>query len=487
MLNLNIKGLSEAEKWEQAGVKIPCYDMEKLAERTMRSPRWVHFGAGNIFRGYIAAIADNLLEKNEIDTGIIAVETFDTDIIEKIFKPFDNLALSVKLFAGGSSEKQVIGGVAQSFTAQGNDFEELKAIFKKDTLQMVSFTITEKGYGGEIMRILSELLYERFKAGGAALALVSMDNFQENGERLKSAVLEAAGGLGEDFRRYINEKVSFPWSMIDKITPRPSGEIGAELTSKGIGGMEAIVTSKNTYIAPFVNSEAAEYLVIEDNFPNGRPPLEKAGVYMTDRETVSLTERMKVTACLNPLHTALAVFGCLLGYTSIWEEMKNKDLLALVKKIGYDEGLKTVVSPKIIDPEKFIDEVINERLPNPFIPDTPQRIATDTSQKIPVRFCNTIRAYQKEGNAEKLVAIPLAIAAWLRYLQGSDDSHTPFTISPDPMLSKLQGMKPEDILLEKAIFDTDLSNGGLDAKILGFYERMTEKGGVAGTLAEELK
>ena len=61
-------------------------------------------------------------------------------------------------------------------------------------------------------------------------------------------------------------------------------------------------------------------MVIEDRFPNGRPPLEKAGVYMADRETVNNVEKMKVTTCLNPLHTALAVYGCLLGYDSIAAE-----------------------------------------------------------------------------------------------------------------------------------------------------------------------
>ncbi len=89
------------------------------------------------------------------------------------------------------------------------------------------------------------------------------------------------------------------------------------LTAAGIEGMAPVVTTKNTYIAPFVNAEVPQYLVVEDRFPNGRPPLERAGVYLTDRQTVNDTERMKVTTCLNPLHTALAVYGCLLGYDSI--------------------------------------------------------------------------------------------------------------------------------------------------------------------------
>ena len=90
------------------------------------------------------------------------------------------------------------------------------------------------------------------------------------------------------------------------------------------------MTSKNTYVAPFVNAEETEYLVIEDAFPNGRPKLEKGGLMFTDRETVDKVEKMKVCTCLNPLHTALAVFGCLLGYTKISDEMKDPQLVKLV-------------------------------------------------------------------------------------------------------------------------------------------------------------
>ena len=102
--------------------------------------------------------------------------------------------------------------------------------------------------------------------------------------------------------------------------------------------MEAVITGKNTYVAPYVNAEELEYLVIEDDFPNGRPPLEQAGVLFADRDTVNKVETMKVTTCLNPIHTALAIYGCLLGYTSIHAEMQDVELLALARAVGYREG-----------------------------------------------------------------------------------------------------------------------------------------------------
>ncbi len=104
-------------------------------------------------------------------------------------------------------------------------------------------------------------------------------------------------------------------------------------------------------------------------------------MHMFYRETVDKVEKMRVCTCLNPLHTCLAIFGCLLGYTKISDEMKDRELVKLVETVGYQEGLPVVVNPGILDPKEFLDTVLRVRVPNPFMPDTPQRIATDTSQK----------------------------------------------------------------------------------------------------------
>ena len=173
---------------------------------------------------------------------------------------------------------------------------------------------------------------------------------------------------------------------------------------------------------------------------NGRPALEDGDVILTDRETVDRADTMKVTACLNPLHTALAVFGCLLGYTKIADEMANPRLRRLVERLGYDEGMpRGRVNPGVIEPKDFIDTLIAHRLPNPALPDAPQRIAQDTSQKMPIRYGHTINAYAAAGlDAGKLECIPLVIAGWLRYLLAVDDEGAAFTPSPDPMLGELQ-------------------------------------------------
>jgi len=340
------------------------------------------------------------------------------------------------------------------------------------------------------------------------MTFVSMDNCSHSGDKIRNAVLTIAKEwlkrefVEEGFIDYLQDesKITYPLSMIDKITPRPSEVVKEALAKQGIEGMDVIVTSKNSYMAPFVNAEVSEYLVIEDKFTNGRPSLEEAGIIFTDRETVNKVETMKVTTCLNPLHTALAVSGCLLGYTLIADEMKDPILRKFVETIGYKEGLKVVVDPGIINPKEFIDEVINVRLTNPYIPDTPQRIATDTSQKVGIRYGITIKSYAERDdlNPADLVAIPLAIATWCRYLLGIDDNGEKFTISPDPLEDTLQGIlkgvsfgdttsNVREIIANETIFGVNIYEVGLGEKIeTMFYEMLKGKGAVRSTLEKYL-
>ena len=524
-------GLSDAA-WKQAGVKLPEFDIDKMRAATEESPVWVHFGAGNIFRGFIAVLQQRLLEQGLAQQGIIAADTFDYDIIDKIYTPFDNMTMMVSLKPDGSMDREIIASVAKGVKANMEDEKEysyLKNVFANPSLQMLSFTITEKGYAlanlkGEYlpvvtadiengptkahhaMSIVAALLLERYNTCKAPIAVVSMDNCSHNGEKLKHSVVTIVeewlkkGHVSADFAAWVKDEnqVSFPWSMIDKITPRPADSVCKELENAGVEDIAPVITSKKTYIAPFVNAEGPQYLVIEDKFPNGRPALEKVGVYMTDRDTVNKVERMKVTTCLNPLHTALAVYGCVLGYTLIADEMKDQELNKLVHEIGPVEGMPVVTDPGILSPKDFVDEVINVRIPNPFMPDTPQRIATDTSQKVGIRYGETIKSYvAKYGDAKKLTAIPLAIAGWCRYLLGVQDDGEVFERSSDPMLAELtEAMKGielgkletyhgqlKSILSNENIFGIDLYKAGIGEKIEEmFLEEIAGPGAVRAVL-----
>ncbi len=512
-LKLTNEGIKDKKAWEEKGYKLPSYDREKMIENTRKNPTWIHFGAGNIFRAFQANVCEKLLDEGVIDTGLIVAEGYDYEIIEKYNRPSDDLSILATLKADGTVEKKVIGSIAESCILDEEnekEIERLREIFRAPSLQIVSFTITEKGYKTRAyMDKVVGLLLERYKAGKLPVSVVSMDNCSHNGDKLKEAVLEiagewaAAGKCDADFSAYLQDAslVAFPLTMIDKITPRPDDTVKEMLKADGLENAEPIVTSKHTYVAPFVNAEETEYLVIEDKFPNGRAAYEKGGFIFTDRETVDKTERMKVCTCLNPLHTALAIYGCVLGFTKISDEMKDENLLKLVKEIGYVEGLPVVTDPGVISPKEFIDTVVNVRIPNVFMPDTPQRIACDTSQKLPIRFGETIKAYAVSDtlDVKDLKLIPLVHAGWLRYLMGVNDEGAAFEPSPDPMLEKAQsfvkdiklGESDKDkvkaavlpLLKDAAVFGVDLEKIGLSDMVIDYFmELISGTGAVRKTL-----
>ncbi len=534
-MKLTLTGINtDKEQWAAGGYLLPQHDIAAANKKTLVSPVWVHFGSGNISRGYLARLQQDLLNEGHTDRGMIICSSWDEEVVDRAFRPHDNLVLSVMLHADGSVDKQVLASVA-AFIKTNSELDQLVRFFENSSLQMASLAATEKAYSllgpdGEyapavksaldappeqpshLMVLLSFLLYRRYTAGAAPIAMVSMDNFSHNGLQLQKAVTEIAGqwvesgSVDKGFLEYIQdpEQVSFPWSMIDKIVPKPSEQVREILLKDGYESGDIIETAKGSKATTFVNLEASEYLVIEDSFPNGRPPLEKAGVLFTKRETVDKVETMKVCTCLNPLHTTLAVFGCLLGYDRIYEEMKNPLLVRFIEKLGYGEGLPVAEHPGIIEPEDFIREVLEERLPNPYVPDMPQRIAWDTSQKVPVRFGVTLKAYAKKGPEALagLTAVPLFIAGWLRYLVGIDDEGKPFEISPDPLGPSLQaklagislgdtgpfGSQLSAILSDAKIFGIDLVEHGLADKIEGiFTEMLAGPGAISAVLEKYLK
>lgn len=530
----------DEQAFAKAGIKVPTYSQAEVAKKTLAAPRWVHFGGGNLFRAFHAAIASHLIDAGKLDEGIIVVDTHDDSIIENVYKKFNNRMLRVITKADGSQDRELFAPVADAIyagpvTDDTSSLEKLKDIFNQASLQLATFSITEKGYAlkdaeGDFfapvaqdiengpakpqnnMSLLVTLLLSRFKNGATPIALFSTDNFSENGDKLKDSVLTIAkawqknGFVDQDFIDYLSDdsKVSFPLSMIDRITPNPSATVSESLKKDGFEDADLIHTESHTTIASFTNTEEAHYLVVEDKFPNGRPAFEDDGVIMTDRDTVNLADQMKVTACLNPLHTALAIYGTILNFKSISSEVQDPDMKRLILQIGYGEDLPVVQDPKVLSPRDFIDELVNKRLPNPYIPDTPQRIAADTSQKVGIRYGVTIQHYvdDPKRNPADLNFIPLVIATWLRYLMGINDEGEKFQPSPDPLWDDLHAQVADikfgdanqdvhdavkGILSNKSIFGNDLYAVGLGDKIESdFKEMLAGKGTIRKTLQKYL-
>lgn len=531
---------ADVEQLEAMGVSLPDFDVERTRRAGLEQPRWIHFGGGNLYRAFHAQVAQDVLEARGMDRGVVVVETFSPFTVDEVYRPYNSDILQVIMEEDGTLDERVLSCTAGALFGnprRPDEYAQLMRYFESSELQMATFTITEKGYAlrdavGELlpyvaeeiaagpegatstMGIVAALLLARFNAGAAPLALVSTDNFSQNGRRFRDAILTVAEGwcsndkVGEEFIAYISDesRVSFPWSMIDRITPNPATATAEALRESGWDDLELIPTGSGVSFAGFANTERVCYLVVEDSFPNGRPALEAGGVILTDRETVDRADTMKVTACLNPLHTALAVYGCLLGYTKIADEMADPRLRRLVKRLGYDEGMPVVENPGVIDPREFIDTLIGHRLPNPALPDAPQRIAQDTSQKMPIRYGHTINAYVAQGrDTGGLECIPLVIAGWLRYLLAVDDGGEPFAPSPDPLLAQLQAVLAEGgielgvtdavavhaavepILSNAEIFACDLYQVGLGDKVESMFCELNEAPGAVGrTLASHM-
>ncbi len=535
-MKLNLDSIKNRERWEDKGFNLPKYDIKLLRAETKAKPRWLHFGPGNLFRMFIARVQDELLDLGLTDTGVIVAETFNADSLDYIFRPYDNLSTAVTLKSDGDLDLRVVGCIAETLKAirKHEDWQRLAEIFSQESLEYISCTITEKGYNlldhkgdftasvqsemqdpemhtSNAMGIICLLLYQRFLAGRYPLTLLSFDNVSHNGSLFRDAVLAYAeawtgqGYLESEFCDYLRDesKIRFPWTMIDKITPGADSSVARMLKSRGYEDVEGTLLKGRQLAPSFVNGEETEYLVIEDSFVNGKPDWGHGGIIFTDRITVDLAETMKVTTCLNPLHTALAIFGSLLGVNKINQAVKDKDLLNLIKGVGYKEGLPVVVNPGILDPQEFLDTVIEERFPNPFLPDTTQRIATDTSQKIPVRFGNTLKAYavDKPELLGDLNFIPAVLAGWLRYLLAVDDRGKKMELSPDPMLADLQAALAKiafgdnsnseetirPMLENEKIFGLNLTGTGLDEKIISYFIFMNEGVGQVRALLENLE
>jgi len=536
--------ITKLAEFQKRHIKVPDYNDETMRANSLEQPEWVHFGGGNLYRCFHAQIAQDLLNKGEMKKGIVVVETFGHDLIDELYHDFDNRSLTVTMKSDGSFSKELVASTAEALffhRDRPTDVARLVEIFNSPSLKMITLTITEKGYAikdsdGKLladaahdieigpffeqlentMAKLTYLLYERFLTQKLPLAMVSTDNFSQNGDRLKTAILEIAKGwaandyVSAEFVEYLEtgDMVSFPYSMIDRITPLPNEDIAEALEREGIEGMLPFVSRiQKSSLAAFVNTEEAHYLAIEDDFPNGRPALEQAdGVFLGNRDTINKADLMKVCTCLNPLHTTLAIFGCLLGFERIYQEVQDEDLLHLIEQIGFVEGLPVVENPEIIDPESFLNEVIYQRFANPNVPDTPQRIATDTSQKVGIRFGETLKAYAEaeDKNVTDLHFIPLTIAAWCRYLMAIDDQGNAFQPSSDPLYDDLyrqvSGFKLGDvdseqvhqalypILSNKRIFGSDLYTLGIAEKIEYYFSRLIAgPNAVRVVLQEELK
>ena len=234
---------NQKAEWEALGVKLPAFDHEAVTAATKAHPIWVHFGAGNIFRGFVAALQQRLLNEGLSDKGIIAADTFDYDIIDKIYTPYDCLTMNVTLNPDGTTSREIIvplprparqlrrrrdDGPLQGDLHRSRSADDLLHHHREGLCPVPSGRQPDArcpGRHGRRPRLRPPChehgrrpAVRALQANAAPLAVVSMDNCSHNGEKLQSSVMTVAkawaekGFVGQDFIDYLTDetKITFP-------------------------------------------------------------------------------------------------------------------------------------------------------------------------------------------------------------------------------------------------------------------------------------
>lgn len=403
-------------------VAIPAYDREKIAAGI------VHFGVGNFHRAHQAMYLDDLLNIGEArEWGICGVGVLPGDArMRDVMLAQNGLYTLTLRHADGRLEPRIIGSIVKYLFAPDDPDAVLRQLTNPNT-RIVSLTVTEGGYNNHpttgkfdltndavvadataatpktVFGFVVEGLRQRRAAGIAPFTVMSCDNIQGNGHVAMAAFVEFARIADPDLADWIESSVSFPSSMVDRITPVTTDADQILVQDKfGINDKWPVL------------SEPFKQWVLEDDFPLGRPPWELAGVQLVDE--VMPYELMKLRL-LNVSHQAMAYFGYLAGYRFAHEAMSDPRIRAFVREY-MEEATPTLLPVPGIDLDAYKDELI-ARFANPEVRDTLARLCADTSNRIPKWLVPVVR--DNLANGRTVVLSAAIVASWARYAEGIDE------------------------------------------------------------------
>jgi fructuronate reductase len=394
-------------------VRRPTYDRKAVGVGI------VHFGPGAFHRVHQAWFVEKLLPKDP-RWGICAVSLRSTDVRDAL-APQDGLYTLAAL--DESTSYQVIGALKQTLVAPEDPETVLEQLCAPST-SVVTITVTEKGYclGADgsldmahadirrdirnphaptsLIGYLVEALRRRRAGGVGPLTIVSCDNLVDNGSRLARAVLQLAEIDDRNLVRWIEERVAFPRTMVDSITPATT-DILRKRVAEVLG-----VTDRWP-----VQREGFVQWVIEDRSAGDVPDWASAGVIVTD--DVSAYERAKLRL-LNGAHSSLAYLGLLAGHETVTQAMADVDLAAFIATLMQRDILPSLKPPRGLDLSIYIKAIL-KRFRNPAIRHALAQIAWDGSQKLPFRLLGTIQDNLLAGRPIDRLCVP--VAAWLHFVR----------------------------------------------------------------------
>ena len=394
-------------------VKRPAYDRRTVDIGI------VHFGPGAFHRVHQAWFIDKLLAKDP-RWGICEVSLRSTDVRDALV-PQDGLYTLASL--DETTSYRIIGSLKQTLVAPENPQAVLDQLSAPRT-QLVTMTVTEKGYclGPDgnldlthvdirrdlrtpqapvsLIGYLVEAFRRRRASSAGPLTIVSCDNLVDNGTRLGRAVQQLAREADADLARWIEEKVAFPRTMVDSITPATTDDL-RERVEEVLGMTDRWPVQREGFVQ----------WVIEDASAGEIPDWESAGVIVTD--DVGAYDRAKLRL-LNGAHSSLAYLGLLAGHETVAGAMDDVDLAAFVGTMMKRDILPTLKAPRGLDLNVYIEAIL-KRFRNPAIRHALAQIAWDGSQKLPFRLLGTIQDNLEAGRPIDRLCVP--ITAWMHFVR----------------------------------------------------------------------
>lgn len=464
-------------------VKVPTYDRDQVTTSI------VHIGVGNFHRSHEAFYTNELMEKyGVLDCGICGVGLLDYDRrIYNILKDQDGLYTLMTKELDGSLTARVIGSIVEFLFAPENPIAVIEKMADPN-IKIISLTITEGGYNlnegtgkfdfsnpvivedmknplspKTVFGYLAQAMKLRMQRGLPGCTIQSCDNIQGNGDVAKLSLLNYVEKAEPELLPWIEENVSFPNAMVDRITPVTVAEDIDKVQNEFL-----IEDQWPVVCEPFIQ------WVVEDDFKAGRPAWEKVGAQFV--KDVVPYENMKLRL-LNAGHSVLGMLGALHGYDTIDEAARDTDFATFLRAFMDQEVSPTLGDLGGIDLEAYKDSLIN-RFSNVYIKDLIARICLESSAKIPIFLLSTVRAQLK--TTAKIDRAAFVVAAWCKYNDGVDERGRKYAIE-DAMSNELiraaalSHQEPIRFLELKSIFGDLLDNKTFVDAFLASLEMLRSK------------
>jgi mannitol 2-dehydrogenase len=443
-------------------LKIPAPGYDRDAVRI----GIVHFGVGGFHRAHQAMYVDRLLSNGvATEWGIcgVGVMAGDKQMRDALLGQ-DCLYTLIVENADGTRDARVIGSIID-FRYAPDDPDAVIGLLADPSTRIVSLTVTEGGYNirdddgqfdaenpyvrhdlaGDgppvtVFGLVVEAMARRRERSLTSPTIVSCDNIVGNGNVARRAFTAFAELSDPSLAQWMRENTRFPNSMVDRITPVTTPDVTAQLqTDFGVTDAWPVATE------PFTA------WVLEDDFADGRPPLEEAGVQLVD--DVAPYEMMKLRL-LNASHQGLCYFAYLAGYRLVHEAAQDPVIAEFLRRYMDSEATTTLRPVPGIDLADY-KRTLLERFANAYVRDTVARLCAESSDRIPKWLLPVVHDNLRSGGPVRLAAA--IVASWARYAEGVDENGGPIDVVDrlaDSLvpIARRQHDEPTAFLANRAVF-----------------------------------